>query len=111
MVTFTRDVEEVTVLSVDGRVDSMTAPALDAELVRLFSRRRTHVVVDLAGTDYMSSAGARVLVYWLQQARRAQGDLRLAGPQPRVARMLHYGAFDRVFMIVASVDEAVGSFA
>lgn len=110
MLTASCNVADVTVLSVGGRVDAATAPALDAEIERLVLGHRVRVVVDLTETEYMSSSGAAVLLYWCQRARRNLGDVRLAGPRPRVAMMLHLAAFDLVFAIFPGVEGALDSF-
>lgn len=110
MLTVTSDRGDVTLLSVLGRVDYTTAPLLEAELERQFARGRTRIVVDLGEAEYMSSSGASVLLYWLQQARRDHGDVRLACLRPRVRLMIRFAAFDRVFGIYDDLERAVASF-
>jgi len=103
-------VGRVAVLSVEGRLDAVSAPYLEAEFERLFEEKRTRVVANLAAADYASSAAVSVLIYWYQQLRREHGDLRLACLQKRVLTTLHYAAYDRVFEIYPSVEKAIASF-
>jgi anti-anti-sigma factor len=101
---------QVTVVALQGRLDVTTADSLDAALDRFFARGLVRVVLDLAGVDYMSSAGLRVLSTWMRPLREAGGDLRLSSPVPRVIHVLHASGFDRVLGIHSTVDEAIASF-
>ena len=51
----------VAVLTVTGRVGSEGAPRLGSELRRLIDAGHQRLLVDLAGVDYMNSAGLEVV--------------------------------------------------
>jgi len=67
-------------------------------------------VLDLAGVDFMSSAGIRTILGALKQIRRIGGDLCLAGVQPRPARFLKLSGFVNLLRDYAGADEAVEQF-
>jgi len=71
---------------------------------------RHQVVLDLQDTDYMSSAGLRVLVSSLKTAKKSGGDLKLAQPSGRVKEVLDLAGLTPVFNVYGDVVEAVGSF-
>ena len=48
-------------IALDGRLDTMTAPELEAELKDSLSAADS-LVLDFSGLDYISSAGLRVLL-------------------------------------------------
>ena len=48
-------------IALDGRLDTMTAPELEAELKASLPAADT-LVLDFSGLDYISSAGLRVLL-------------------------------------------------
>ena len=48
-------------IALDGRLDTMTAPELEAELKASLPAADT-MVLDFSGLDYISSAGLRVLL-------------------------------------------------
>jgi len=50
------------VVSIQGRVDSATAPKLAEKLNDITRASRFRIVLDLAGMDFISSAGLRVLI-------------------------------------------------
>ena len=106
----TRELKHVTIVKVSGRVDSATAPELEKALHDLVQGDRNQVVLELQETEYMSSAGLRVLVTSLKTAKKNGGDLRLAQPSQRVKEVLELAGLLPVFQVYADLIEAVGSF-
>ena len=106
----TRELKHVSVMKVVGRVDSATAPDLEKALQGLVDSDRNQIVLDLQETEYMSSAGLRVLVTMLKAAKKNGGDLRLSQLSLRVKEVLELAGLTPVFGIYPDVVEAVGSF-
>lgn len=102
--------EQVTLVEVSGRVDSMNANQFGTALSEQIDDGKTQLVLDLSSVEYMSSAGLREIVTSLKKAKRAQGDLRLAQPSDRVREVLEMAGLDSIFRIYQSQGEAVGSF-
>jgi anti-sigma B factor antagonist len=102
--------DRVTLVEVSGRVDSMNAGELGSALASEIDGGRTLIVLDLAGVDYMSSAGLRELVNSLKKAKKVTGDVRLAQPSERVREVLEMAGLDTIFQIYETQVEAVGSF-
>ncbi|NWF68642.1 MAG: STAS domain-containing protein [Chloroflexi bacterium] len=102
--------EHVTLVEVSGRVDSMNASELGGALAKAIDNGRILLVLDLAGVDYMSSAGLRELVNSLKKAQKATGDLRLAQPSERVREVLEMAGLDTIFQIFDNPNDALGSF-
>ena len=61
-------------LSLEGRLDTTTAPELEA-VVRSSLEGVGSLVMDLAGLDYLSSAGLRVLLSAQKQMNRKKGKM------------------------------------
>lgn len=106
----TRDLKHVTIVTITGRVDSATAPELQQTLQGLIDTNRPRIVLDLQATEYLSSAGLRVIIALLRATRQRGGELRLAQPTPRVREVLDLAGLTPLFHIHADVVEAVGSF-
>ena len=106
----TQDFKRVAVVSVSGRVDSATAPDLEARLRQLVDSNKNQIVLDLKNVEYMSSAGLRAMVSTLKAVKRANGDLRVASPSPRVEEVLRLAGLTSIFSIHPSQEEAVASF-
>ncbi len=103
------DSAEIAVARVTGTVDSMTAPELLAALETEMDNGSIRMVVDLSGTEYMSSAGLRSLLAAVKKARAAGGDVRLASAQPNVQRVLEMSGFTSILKYYPDVAGAVGS--
>ncbi|MBL8154963.1 MAG: STAS domain-containing protein [Anaerolineae bacterium] len=99
----------VAVIEVAGRIDSNNANQFGDALSGVISQGQNQLVLDLAGVDYMSSAGLREIV---AAAKKLQdkGELRLAQPSERVREVLEMTGLDSVFQIFPSQAEAVSSF-
>jgi len=107
----TKELKRVILVSPVGRVDHQTAPELQKTLDELIDQGQFKIVLDMAGVNYMSSAGLRVLLAARKAVKRwNRGDLRLAHLQPYVRDTLELVGFTRIFEIYDDVVDAVGSF-
>lgn len=101
----------VLVVAVSGNLDALTAPEL-ADLISTQLRDdKTALVADLTELDYTSSAGLRVLLNGVKEARQRGGDLRLAGVQPNVKKVLDLSGFTSIMKSYPDVDAGVASYA
>ena len=67
-----------------GRISLTTAPQLEQALDAAVAAGTREIVVDLAGVDYVSSAGLKVLARTAERLTALGGRLVLAAPQPPV---------------------------
>ena len=100
----------VTVIAVTGRVDSSSAGDLETALKQLMDGGNSHFVIDLAGVEFLSSSGLRVLVTTLKSVRKSGGDLRLAQPSQRAADAIDLAGLDVLFKTYGDREAAVASF-
>ena len=84
-------------ISVSGRVDTVTAPELEAGLK---FGDATCVVLDLAEVPYMSSAGLRLLLSAHKTMTANGGELQIAGVQPSVKEVLDITGFSDILNLV-----------
>ena len=105
-----RSVEHVTVVSISGSVDSLTADTLADAFSTQLRQDRIRLVADLSRVLYTSSAGLRALLSTMKDARRRGGDFRLASVQPPVMRVLELSGFTGILNLFPDVDAAVASF-
>lgn len=78
-------------LSLVGEIDAHTAPAL-AEAIR--ASDRDHLVIDMAGVEFLDSSGLRVLIEAHQSARADDGTVQLANPSAAVSRLLEISGIE-----------------
>jgi anti-anti-sigma factor len=93
----------VTVIGLDGDLDSGTAPRTQGGLEELLPDNGT-AVLDLSGMSYMSSAGLRVLLLAHRQAKRTGVSLMLAGIPDGVRQTMSATGFLEFFVCLDSVD-------
>ena len=106
-----KQIDGVTVLSLNGSIDAITAPEITEFIQAQIAKGNTKLVADLSGVDYTSSAGLRVLLGAIKDTRAQSGDLRLAGIQPDVQKVLNLSGFTNILKIFDSTDAAVASYA
>ena len=99
----------VAVVALSGRVDSVTAVKMDAELSNILKESKK-IVVDLKDVVYMSSAGVRAIGRALQSAKKSEGGVKLANIREPVARVLKTVGITELLKSYPSVEEAVASF-
>ncbi len=97
-------------IRVDGVVDTTTASELERVVDALLKRERFRLIFDLAGVDYVSSAGWGVFIAHLKEARERQGDIKLANMAPNVHEIYELLEFDRVLKVYNSVEAAREDF-
>ena len=100
----------VMIVSVVGSLDALTAPQLTQHLDAQLQAGNAKLVVDLAKLDYTSSAGLRVLLNTVKEARSRGGDLRLAAVQANVKKVFDMSGFVSIMQFYPDVAAAVASF-
>jgi len=100
----------VTVVAVTGSIDALTAEALTSALHEQVLSGNTHLVASFHEVEYTSSAGLRVLLATLKEARQHGGDLRLASVQERVRGVLELSGFTSILKLYPDVEQAVASY-
>ena len=100
-------VGKVKVLDVRGRVDSGTAPALGEHLDGLLAPGTGHVVLNLQGLEYISSAGFRILLLAARRAEEGQVRLVLCGLSDKVRQLFDLGGFLDLFVIRSTRSDAL----
>lgn len=96
-----------TVISVTGEIDVYTAPTLRERLNELVAEGEYHLVVDMAGVDFLDSTGLGVLVGGLKRTRAHEGTLQLVCDQEKILKVFRITGLTKVFPIHATLREAL----
>ncbi len=97
----------VAVVAVAGRLDSNTSPELARVLATTIAAGHSRLVLDLTGTQYLSSAGLRVLLQVAKQIEQSSGRFVLHGLNARVRDVLDIGGFLTELRVCGDRAEAV----
>ena len=107
----TKQYKHCDLLSLQGKVDSYTAPDLTKAIEALNNNGQFKIVLDLGNLDYMSSAGFRALLIGQRNCKRYnRGEIVLASVPKKISDALELTGFTPLFRIFDDVTAAVGSF-
>ena len=101
---------DVSVLSVQGYVDTTTSAELEESLKRLLKKGRFNIVIDLGNVNYISSAGWGIFISEIKSIRENGGDLKLASMIGDVYEVFELLEFQTILQSFDTVEEAVKSF-
>ena len=112
MTVLPRRFANAVVLSVSGRLDQDTCEDFRGELmkhVEQTARDGGAITLDLAGLEYVSSAGLRCFMLASRQAKTQHGRIVVAALQPMVTEIFEISHFNLVFQVFPTVREAVAA--
>ena len=87
----------VNTLKVVGRLDTTTAPALEAAVTEVIGSC-DQLVLDFAGLEYISSAGLRVILK-AQKAMNAKGGMKLQHVNETIMEIFEITGFSDILTI------------
>jgi anti-anti-sigma factor len=96
------------VLQLSGRLDASWADAVEHALAEAVRGGEHHLILDLAGVDYVSSAGLRVLIGGCSQARAIRGSFAVRNMQPTVAKVVELSGLGVLFIEKTPSEAATG---
>jgi anti-anti-sigma factor len=97
------------VIALDGRMDADQAGLFEAEYDRVVERGSTHIVVDLAKLQYVSSMGLRSFLHVAKTRQAANGGLALVHFSGFVKQVFDVTRLTPLFQIYDTVDQALES--
>jgi anti-sigma B factor antagonist len=101
---------EISIVRVDGVIDTMTASELEKVMNSLLDRSRYNIIIDLGGVDYISSAGWGIFISNIREIRQNNGDLKLARMIPNVYEIYELLEFDSILKAFENVEKAKSDF-
>jgi anti-anti-sigma factor len=98
---------QAVIVSVTGRIDTISAPDFQQEIEGILSQGETRIVVDLERLEYVSSAGLRSILIGAQKAKAAQGSLSCCALQGMVKKVFEISGFGAMLPIFDSIEAAL----
>ena len=99
----------LTVVSIDGRLDTTNYGAFDKELENLINSGEKNILVDCSKMNYISSSGLRVFLVYLKKLKAEGGNLLLCCMQSMIKEVFSISGFTSLFTIYDSREEAVAA--
>ena len=92
------------IVTTPKRIDVKTAPAFDGEMKKLVADGAEEIVVDMADTVYISSAGLRALLSTTKALRKKGGMLRVLNVAPQVMEVFDITGYSG-FLTIGEEEE------
>lgn len=99
-------IDGTTILTLNGRLDELATTEVEQTFTDLLNQEGQGVIVDLAGVEYISSSGLRILLMLSKALKKQQRPLRLCNLSPFVAEVFEISNFSAMFEIYDNVDVA-----
>jgi anti-anti-sigma factor len=86
-------VADLPIVTVSGRLDTVTAPAFDTQLAAVLAEPRRRILLDLSEVTFISSAGLRSILYLIKHAAAQKGRIGLFAAPPHILEVIEISGF------------------
>lgn len=102
-----RNESGATVVSVKGRVDTMTAPEFGKYLGEQIDKNQNTLIVNMTELYYLTSAGLREFLGAAKKLKEKGEEILLAGLQENIREVFDISGFSSIFRIFDSEESAL----
>jgi anti-anti-sigma factor len=106
----TADKEGTMVFSIQGKIDTATAPVLEEMINREIDAGNRKILLDFSSVSYISSGGLRVLLATAKKLRNPGDKYALCSLSPEVLKVLKLAGFTSIFSIYPSEGETLAGW-
>ena len=99
------------VVSLNGRLDGVTAPDLEARITAIVERGDVRVALDCAEMGYVSSAGLRALLISARKCQQGGGKMTVAALQPDCRSVMEMSGFLAIIECHETSEAAIAALA
>lgn len=111
MISVTSEMNEVTLLTIKGKLISIDDVEDLYQTIRaIINDDHKKILMDLKNVNWISSMGIGALMRCLTTIRNTGGDLKLSGVSDKVKNIFTITKLDSVFQVFSSLEEAIKSF-
>jgi len=102
---------EVIIVMPDEQLDTNTSPEAEKMLMAQLDAGESRIVIDFSKTDYMSSAGLRVILKTASLLQEKGGGFALCNGNEQIVEVLEISGFLEIVKHFPSMKEAVNAVA
>ncbi len=106
-----QDYNEVTVVELQGELDSDDAELFQSTITDIISKSKAGIVFDMSGLGFIDGEGLEQLLWARDYCKQNKCELRLAGLDENCMRILEITRLEKEFNHYVELAEAVKSFA
>ena len=102
-----RQVDGITVVILDGRLDSSASGEVMDQLSGLVNAGATRMILNLESLTYISSAGLRSILVAAKLTKTLNGDMRMCEASDLVSQILETCGFSNLIKIDAHEEDSI----
>lgn len=106
---FSEPVENIIVFNLRGEITEVANDIFKREFNHLIDEGKTHFVLNMRDILYINSSGLGLLAGLLKNARKLNGEIKLAEVNKVIKNILEISKLTRVFEVHDTVDSAINS--
>ena len=106
----TRKDGSVRIISLIGRLDTLSAGEAEKGINALIDQGDNSLLIDMKEISYISSSGLRVLLTSAKRLKNQNGKIILATLNDNVKEVFDIAGFTLIFTICQTTEEALGQF-
>jgi len=95
------------VVTVEGKIDAVTAPAFEKALLNLVAQGEIFFLLNFSGLDYISSAGLRSILAAAKQIKTKNGRINFTGLRGPVKDVFNISGFGTIFKLFETREDAL----
>ncbi len=99
--------ENTTIIELNGRLDSNTAPAFEKQLQDYLVTPASHLIFNFLDLDYISSAGLRLILNTAKAYKPGPYKFITCAMQDHVLEVFEIAGFDTFITIHQTIDESL----
>lgn len=104
--TLVADHDGVSVVSVSGEIDLVTAPALEQAIGAVVADSPTALVIDLSAVEFLGSVGLKILAATYEKLGKAT-EFGVVARGPATRRPIHLTGLDMTFPLYQTLEDAL----
>ena len=105
-----REAGNVTVIDLEGELDTYSCPNLRETVVRLVDEGKKQILLNMGKVEYIDSAGLGTLVGGLKRATEHDGVLKIVNANAQIQKVFNITGLVRVFEQYEDEQQALQSF-
>ncbi len=106
----TRDINDVLVVDMAGKLDTSTAGDASDQMIKIVQGDNKQIVLNLDGLEYISSAGMQVILRISKLLQASRGELKICHASGIVKNVLETSGFNSLLNIYDTEKDAVTAF-
>ena len=102
-----KEINEVMVVGIEGKLDTSTSPEAEAEIGKLLDDGQKKIIINLENLNYLSSSGLRVFLGTAKKLMATGGTVKLCCPNDVVKDILDISGFSTILDVRNTEEEAL----